>query len=428
MYQTLFHIPHEVFGLPVFGAGILLALWLFFSAVWFAYLIWRQGMGADALGHLPLLLLVAAAIWQLLPALLDEEGLPIRGYGTMLVAAFAASFGMAAWRGRRAGFSTDILFSLAGWMFLLGVAGARLFYVIEYWESFRKATFGGTIWAVLNVAEGGLVVFGGFFGGMAALIYFTVRYRLPALNLLDVLAPAMMVGLAFGRVGCLLNGCCFGGVTDLPWAVTFPPGTPPYEWQVRRGMIPVQGIHFAGEPYEVAEVAAVVPDSPAARAGLAPGDRIVAVIDHSAEEPLLYPVRYTAEAERALVQLFRPGREVGLEVYDRSPVGWTVEDDLPRSLPIHPTQAYAVVNAILILLVLVAFEPLRRRGGESFALLITLYPISRIALEAIRTDEGAVFATGLTISQLVSVGLLCIAAAFWLYLLRQPPSRAGNGA
>ena len=54
----------------------------------------------------------------------------------------------------------------------------------------------------------------------------------------DVIAPSMVLGLAIGRLGCLLNGCCYGGQCDLPWAMTFPYGSPPYADQIRHGQLP----------------------------------------------------------------------------------------------------------------------------------------------------------------------------------------------
>jgi phosphatidylglycerol:prolipoprotein diacylglycerol transferase len=92
----------------------------------------------------------------------------------------------------------------------------------------------------------------------------------------------------------------------------------------------------------------------------------------------------------------------------------------PRSLPVHPTQIYASVNAGLIFLVLWFYYPFRRRDGEVFALFLVLYPLARIVEEFIRDDETGQLGTPFTISQWISFGLLAIAAGLWIYLLRRP--------
>ena len=84
MRPNLFHIPDTLFGLPLFGAGLLLAVWAAFGLILLVWLVRRQGFNADTRSYLPLLLIVAAAIYWLLPSL-DEpgQGLPIRSYGLM---------------------------------------------------------------------------------------------------------------------------------------------------------------------------------------------------------------------------------------------------------------------------------------------------------------------------------------------------------
>ena len=72
---------------------------------------------------------------------------------------------------------------------------------------------------------------------MIAVLFFIRKHGLPALATFDLIAPSMMIGLALGRIGCFLNGCCYGGPTSLPWAVRFPPGSPPYVDQVASGLL-----------------------------------------------------------------------------------------------------------------------------------------------------------------------------------------------
>ena len=89
-----------------------------------------------------------------------------------------------------------------------------------------------------------------------------------------------------------------------------------------------------------------------------------------------------------------------------------------RSLPVHPTQAYSAINALLICAFLLAVSPFCRRDGMVLALLLSIYPVTRFLLEQIRTDEASVFGTGLSISQNVSIALLSAVAALWIWVLR----------
>jgi prolipoprotein diacylglyceryltransferase len=91
-----------------------------------------------------------------------------------------------------------------------------------------------------------------------------------------------------------------------------------------------------------------------------------------------------------------------------------------HSLPVHPTQIYSAVDAFILCLLLLAADPYIRRDGQLFALGIGLHAVARFLLEIIRVDESAVFGTGLSISQNISVLLLLAAVAIFLYSLRHP--------
>ncbi|MGO9115052.1 MAG: prolipoprotein diacylglyceryl transferase family protein, partial [Thermoguttaceae bacterium] len=95
-----------------------------------------------------------------------------------------------------------------------------------------------------------------------------------------------------------------------------------------------------------------------------------------------------------------------------------------RSLPVQPTQIYSTIDGLLLCLLLVCYAPFRRRDGEVFALLMSIYPVTRFLVESLRSDEAPALGTGLTISQNVSLMLLICAAALWLYVLRQPQGTA----
>lgn len=247
MWQTLFIIHAKIAGYPVFGLGLLLALWAVVSIVMLAWLVWRQGWVADTLGYVPLLLLIGAMIAWVLPAVSEPQGLPIRGYGVMIMLAVVAGTALAVWRAKRVGVDPELIYSLVFWLIIPGILGARAFYVIEYWDEYARAftEHGGglgpfltglwvrqdgkdlCIGGILNVTRGGLVVYGSFFGGVLGLLLFVRKHRLPLLAVCDLMVPSMALGVAIGRIGCLMNGCCFGAVCEHPWAITFPAGTPP---------------------------------------------------------------------------------------------------------------------------------------------------------------------------------------------------------
>ena len=104
--------------------------------------------------------------------------------------------------------------------------GARLFYIVEYRQQYFRGSLRETLVAVINLSQGGLVVYGSIFGGALALMLFTRKYRVPGLALTDLIAPAVLLGVSLGRIGCFLNGCCYGGVCELPWAVPIPVAQP----------------------------------------------------------------------------------------------------------------------------------------------------------------------------------------------------------
>lgn len=149
-----------------------------------------------------------------------EFPLRVYGYGLMLVLGFIVSILLAQWRTRREGENPEVISQLAILALLGGVGGARLAYIIKEWDHFRLAGLG----EIFNISSGGLIYFGGLLGGAGLVVIGMLLKRLPLRRFLDIFAPTIMVGLAFGRMGCLLNGCCWGGPCDAQWplAMRFP--------------------------------------------------------------------------------------------------------------------------------------------------------------------------------------------------------------
>src|SRR5437764_162347 len=132
-------------------------------------------------------------------------GLPVRGYGVMLMLATILGVALAAYRAWQVGIDPEVIYSLAFVMFIAGIFGARLFYILEYWNQFivltpqRSLDWPATFWAVVNVTKGGLVVYGSLLLGVPAGIWFCRSRGLPFLAIGDVIAPSLLVGLALGR-------------------------------------------------------------------------------------------------------------------------------------------------------------------------------------------------------------------------------------
>ncbi len=416
MCQTLFTIPKQIAGIDVFGFGWLLGVWAVVSVVVLAISVRRHGWGAETRGQLGAVAVIGLAIVFLLPNLMDERlgGLAIRGYGAMLLVAVASGVGLTMYRAERVGVNPEIILSLGTWFFIWGIIGARAFYVIEYWERFQKPTLGETLMAIINLTQGGLVVYGSLLAGGVALVIFVRKYRLPGLALADLIAPGVVLGVGLGRLGCFLNGCCYGGLSDLPWAVQFPPEAPAYIDQVEHGRLYLHGIRFDGEGIAPPVIADVEPGSSAAAAGLEAGDLVVGVGK--------LEVRSVEEAQRQLLGLFGEGRQISIFVADdAAPHQWRISGPPPQSLSVHPTQLYSLIDALLLCGLLLAFEPYKRRDGELTAWVLTLHPISRFLLEIIRIDESAVFGTGMSISQNISIGIFLLGVGLWIYVLWYKP-------
>jgi len=413
--RDLFSIPDQWLGLPVFGFGWLLIAWALGSIALLAWHWRRHGWSSETLGYVPVLLVFGAVIAFVLPIIARNSpgtGLPIRGYGVMLLLGVVAGVILAARQAYRMGLNPDIIYSLAFWVFVGGIVGARVFYVVQYWDQFQRENLQSTIGAILNVTEGGLVVYGSLLGGLLAGAGFVILNKLPALAIADLVTPSLLLGQAIGRIGCLLNGCCYGGLCDTPWlGIQFPADSPVYERQHSLGEL--YGFRLAADPpTNRPRVEAVLPKMAAESAGLKPGMMILAIDG--------YP---TTTVDRAARLLFDADATVVVET-DQGPITIALPSLPARSLPVHPTQIYSTINAALLCLLLWAYYPFRRRDGEVFAAFLVLYPLTRIVLEIIRTDEAGKFGTGLTISQLVSLALIVLAACLWVFIMRQPRGSA----
>ncbi len=328
------------------GVGYLLIPWVLAGLWMAAHATRHKPIRLDNFTPMLFWLTVAIGIYSL-PWWAPVKSIPVYGYGFMLCVAFLLGMQMAIWRLRSEGLGSDeehrreFVWDFAMWLFFSGIVGSRLFYVIQY----RHDVFAGKqgffehVLAAVNLPDGGLTLFGGLILASIAAIVFLNRYcrrhNLTPLYLADVIVPSLFVGIACGRLGCFLNGCCYGDRCDLIWAVTFPKDSVAYQAMQFRGLLP--------------------PDALA-------------------------------------------------------------------SLPLHPTQIYSSLNAVVIAVLTTVYFRYRTRNGAVVALALIVYPISRFVIEILRWDESAKWDTGLTISQLVSLFVFAIglAMAGWCFTTDRP--------
>jgi phosphatidylglycerol---prolipoprotein diacylglyceryl transferase len=151
--------------------------------------------------------------------------LTIRWYGVMMAIAFIAGLWTASRRGLRDGIPAEKILDIGPWLIVGTIVGARALHVVTYW---REEFSGRPFWEVFAVWNGGLVFYGGLIGASVAGVLYARMKHLALWKLADVLAPSIALGYVFGRIGCFLNGCCYGRACSLPWAVHFPPGHETY--------------------------------------------------------------------------------------------------------------------------------------------------------------------------------------------------------
>ncbi|MES2638940.1 MAG: prolipoprotein diacylglyceryl transferase [Myxococcota bacterium] len=164
------------------------------------------------------------------PILFTVGGLEVHTYGVMAAVGFLFGVTGAAILGSRPGpsgrsegdLSWDFLWDLAIVLIVGAVVGSRLEYVRTRWAKYAAAPM-----EILDLRDGGLVFYGGLIGAVLSALLFIRWRRKPVWRVLDLYAPFIVLGHAFGRIGCFAAGCCYGAPTDVPWAVVYPMGGKP---------------------------------------------------------------------------------------------------------------------------------------------------------------------------------------------------------
>jgi len=137
--------------------------------------------------------------------------------------AFIAGLWTAMRRARREKISGETIADVTLWLMIGAILGARFVYVTTYWkEEFADQPLS----EIFMIQHGGLVYYGGLIGAAIAGIIYIRWKKLPLWKIADIVAPSIALGSMFGRTGCLLNGCCYGRPTGLPWGIRFPADHP----------------------------------------------------------------------------------------------------------------------------------------------------------------------------------------------------------
>ena len=309
----------------------------------------------------------------------------VKSYGLMMVVGFLLGVLLMRRLSKKAGENPDHITNVALYALISGVIGARIFYVFHHYDQFQ-----GDFMSVFAVWQGGLEFLGGVLLAIVIVFAYLLRNKLRIKLYFDILAVGLMMGLAFGRVGCFMNGCCFGKPSDIACAVRFPYGSPSYMTQVK--------------PNEARDRDKAQLELPAEYFGYLAqdGQTWVPANEISKYQMYLKPYELLSEEQKA-------------EVHGKY-----------RALPVHPTQLYAFANGLLLCSILYVFwrKVGINRPGATIALMFMLYGPARFVLEGIRDDnpfEHAWWAIhdGWTVSQNIGIYLAITWSIVFVFAIRK---------
>ncbi|MCB9757163.1 MAG: prolipoprotein diacylglyceryl transferase [Candidatus Omnitrophica bacterium] len=139
----------------------------------------------------------------------------IYSFGLMLaIAVMLCSFLLSRDAGK-VGISQETIFDLVFWVILGGIVGARIFFILLNFSDFAADPK-----QIIMIANGGLAWQGGLVLGCLAGVFYVRKKNLSLSTMVDLAAPYLALGQAVGRIGCFLNGCCYG--RPVAWGIYFP--------------------------------------------------------------------------------------------------------------------------------------------------------------------------------------------------------------
>ncbi len=135
-------------------------------------------------------------------------GRPIYWYGVWVALGLGAAYAHLERLARRERRPEDFASGVVFWATIGGIVGARVAYVLSNWPEYAGRWF-----EIFRIDHGGLIFYGGFLGGALALTWWASRRKVGWFELADFVTSGLPLGHAFGRIGCFINGCCYGR----PW-------------------------------------------------------------------------------------------------------------------------------------------------------------------------------------------------------------------
>ena len=308
------------------------------------------------------------------PTLIHVGDFPIGTYGVFLAIGFLAALTFVDRRARRFGLSNSDLSPFFLWTILSGIVMSRIVYIMVNWGQF-VADPGAMIFS-----RSGFVFFGGLVGGFGGGLWWALRRGHPLWELADLVAPAIALGHAFGRMGCFLNGCCFGRVCSLPWGVRFPK------------ILGSDGRTIIGS------------------------------------DPFVFQLDLAENPGRLSADEVLSGYHVNLADYTGN-----LSSTDTWSLPVHPTQLYGVVFLLGLFGLLFWWSGRKRFSGQVFWLYAVLYSAFRFGLDSLRAGLTG-YVGPFSSTQLVCLLVLISAPfAYWALAVRSrrmesAPADAGSGS
>jgi phosphatidylglycerol:prolipoprotein diacylglycerol transferase len=245
------------------------------------------------------------------PDLLTIGNFTIHTYGVCIALGALLGITLISLEAKKKGYDQQQILDLTFYLLITAIIGSRIFYVILN----PKYYFHHPL-EMLMIWRGGLVFYGGFIFAFATCFLYLKKHNLPFLKTCDLLVPGLAIGEAIGRIGCFFAGCCYGKLTDLPWAVTFT------------------------HPHSLAKL----------------------------------------------------------------------------GVPLHPTQLYSSLKALLVFFILISFRRYKKGEGQLTWIYILLYAIGRLIIENLRGDErGLLILNFITLTQAIALLFIPIALFMVFY-------------
>ncbi len=150
------------------------------------------------------------------PTLIELGPLTIHTYGLAIALAFIIGILLATHQAEKEGINPEKILDLGFYLMIAAIIGSRLLFVLLEYKAYVDNP-----WRIFKIWEGGLVFYGGLIAAVITGSWYIRKHGLPFWKTADIVAPSIAIGQGIGRLGCFAAGCCYGKLTELPWAVTF---------------------------------------------------------------------------------------------------------------------------------------------------------------------------------------------------------------